>query len=183
LKYCKANNRSRNKPCFILVGGINGAGKSTFAQGRASFEAFAWDVGSDLEVINPDIVTKQLLSADSDLSLKKANLLAAKACEQRVWEIINQGTGSFAIETVLSTDKYKSVVQRAIEQNYHVQFVYVMVGSVNEAIERVRLRVSKGVVTLYQKTKLGAGGDALLPTLNGSGNTRLALGYFLMECE
>ncbi len=135
---------SSHSPWFILVGGINGAGKSTFAQGRASIQSFSSDVGANLEVINPDLFTKEIQCLNPRISLARANIQAAVACETRVRQIISEGTQSFAIETVLSTDKYKSIVESALANGYRVQFVYVMVGSVEEAIKRVKLRVSKG---------------------------------------
>lgn len=129
---------------FVLVGGINGAGKSTFAQDRAFADAFAIDVGPSFEVINPDLVTRELRGAHPEMDLDDANRRAADECERRVAHLIEQGTTSFAIETVLSTDKYKPVIRRALTRGIRVQFTYVVLSSVDEAIARVKLRVSRG---------------------------------------
>jgi len=48
---------SRTAPWFVLVAGINGAGKSTFAQNRATLQVLLNARGSEIEIINPDLIT------------------------------------------------------------------------------------------------------------------------------
>lgn len=78
------------------------------------------------------------------LPLHEANLAAARQCENQVDGLIRSADHSFAIETVLSTDKYISRVSKAKSQGMNVLFVYMVLGSVEEAVRRVRLRVRKG---------------------------------------
>ena len=78
------------------------------------------------------------------MPLGDANRRAADDCERQVRAIIEEGKRSFAIETVLSTDKYREIVLRARERGFQFLFVYVLLGSVGEAIERVKIRVSRG---------------------------------------
>ncbi len=95
-------------PWFVLVAGINGAGKSTFAQDPASIRELCGLTGApdEIEIINPDIITREILRENPQLSLDDANKLAADACEARVRRLVEGASRSFVIETVLSTDKY-----------------------------------------------------------------------------
>lgn len=131
-----------SRPWFILAGGINGAGKSTFLQGPQIAAAAGTD--DEVEAINPDVATLRILAEQPSLSLDEANRQAARECEAMVAGYIREAKRSFAIETVLSTDKYKQPVLDALAAGYGVLFVYVLLGSAEEAIERVKHRVSRG---------------------------------------
>ncbi len=76
--------------------------------------------------------------------MAEANVLAANECERRVDQFLSKGDRSFAIETVLSTDKYRNRVTKALKAGFQVLFVYMLLASPEEAIERVALRVKKG---------------------------------------
>ena len=129
-------------PWFVLVGGINGSGKSTFAQGQATLTALTQS-DERIEIINPDLVTRELQDR-LELPLAEANVRAAVACEERVDEFIRRADRSFAIETVLSTDKYEARITRALRHGFQVLFVYMVLESADEAVARVALRVKKG---------------------------------------
>jgi predicted ABC-type ATPase len=133
-------------PWFVLVAGVNGAGKSTFAQNPHSIKTLCGLTGAadEIEIINPDLITREIIRTSPSLSLDDANKRAADACEQRVRRLVEGGSRSFVIETVLSTDKYKSIVERAQVKGFHFLFVYVVLASVEEAIQRVALRVAGG---------------------------------------
>lgn len=129
------------RPFFLLVGGINGAGKSTFIQDPTSLRIVG--PAREFEIINPDLLTRAIQASAPSLSLGEANLRAAIESEVEIERLVAART-SFATETVLSTDKYKPVVKRAIRRGYEFLFVYVVLTSPAEAIERVRIRVSRG---------------------------------------
>jgi predicted ABC-type ATPase len=133
-------------PWFVLVAGVNGAGKSTFAQNPHSIKTLCGlsGVADEIEIINPDLITKEIVRTNSSVSLDNANKRAADACEQRVRRLVEGGSRSFVIETVLSTDKYKSIVERAQEKGLRFLFVYVVLASVEEAVQRVAMRVADG---------------------------------------
>src|SRR5262245_55959024 len=118
-----------DRPWFFLVGGVNGAGKSTFAQAPDTLLFLTGETGSDIEIINPDRVTTDIRVRRPAIPLNTANVLAAEACEARVDQLIKAAHRSFAIETVLSTDKYKERVKRAQAQGFNVFFVYLLLGS------------------------------------------------------
>jgi predicted ABC-type ATPase len=133
-------------PWFVLVAGVNGAGKSTFAQNPHSIKTLCGLTGAadEIEIINPDLITVEIMGTNHSLSLDHANKRAADACEQRVRRLVEGGSRSFVIETVLSTDKYKPIVERAQEKGFHFLFVYVVLASVEEAVQRVAMRVASG---------------------------------------
>ncbi len=132
-------------PWFMLVAGPNGAGKSTFSQNAALLrELIKASAADEIEIINPDTVTRAIQRKHPKISLEAANLAAAKECERRVRSLIERRSGNFVIETVLSTDKYKKIVERARKLKWKVLFVYVTLPSVKESARRVAHRVRKG---------------------------------------
>jgi predicted ABC-type ATPase len=136
-------------PWFVLVAGVNGAGKSTFAQNPHSIKTLCGLTGAadEIEIINPDLITVEIMGINHSLSLDHANKRAADACEQRVRHLVEGGSRSFVIETVLSTDKYKPIVERAQEKGFRLLFVYVVLASVEEAVQRVAMSHSLDLAT------------------------------------
>ena len=130
-------------PWFVLVAGVNGSGKSTFAQNPEAIKELCGLTGDvdEIEIINPDLITKAIIQADPDLSLAEANLRAAEACETRVWKLVEDASRSLVIETVLSTDKYKPIVERAKRKGFRFFFYYMPLYSVDEALRRIAHRV------------------------------------------
>ncbi len=55
---------SVRQPWFVLVGGINGSGKSTFAQDKQTLAALVDEEPLDFEIINPDLVTREIRRFD-----------------------------------------------------------------------------------------------------------------------
>lgn len=133
-----------NQPWFVLVGGINGSGKSTFAQSVDTVSALVEVDGREIQIINPDLVTQEIRRKDPSIELAVANKAAADQCEVLVDTLIKRGEHSFVIETVLSTDKYEQRVLRAKRAGFQVLFLYMLLESVEQSIERVRHRVARG---------------------------------------
>lgn len=122
---------------FVLIGGPNGAGKSTIASAHG-----ARSLLKDATLINPDIVTKGFQDKFK-LPADAANLLGVVQAELEVWKAISEGR-SVAIETVLSTDKYLSVVTAAKARAFSFILIYIALPSVELSIERVAARVLSG---------------------------------------
>lgn len=131
-------------PWFVLIAGVNGSGKSTFAQPAMIAGLLDESDANAIDVINPDTETQRIRSANPALSLGEANLLAARSAEKMVRDRIAEKRGHFAIETVLSTDKYRDIVIEAIRLGWRFLFIYIVVDSVEESIRRVAFRVSIG---------------------------------------
>jgi predicted ABC-type ATPase len=132
-----ASRPSSLNPVFWIFGGPNGSGKST-AYESANVEGF----GTSIWIINPDLLTARLRQAEN-LSLADANLAAVQRIE--AWlDATLRVHQSIGVETVLSTGKYRRLVELARALNFRTHLFYVMLDSPERNIERVRDRVLKG---------------------------------------
>ncbi len=133
-------------PELWIIGGPNGAGKSTLCS-AGSF----WGKLQSIHICNPDHETLQLLrklgypafaGVPADV-LMKANIQAVEETLRKVESGLE--TGEFvAVETVLSTDKYRPLVQRARELGGRFYFIYVSLASPELSLERIHRRVRRG---------------------------------------
>jgi predicted ABC-type ATPase len=124
-------------PVLAIIAGPNGSGKST-AFNRAGFklqERKFW-------IINPDLLTVRLAEAEA-LSLTDANLAAVERIERWLFASIDVHQ-NIGVETVLSTDKYKRLVEFAKSKGFEFWLVYVALDSPERNIKRVAIRVAKG---------------------------------------
>lgn len=125
-------------PWFWLIAGINGAGKTTLSR-EPVFQALL----GNIFIFNPDFLAAELLRDDPDLGAWSANVEAADQVEASVQERIGRGE-SFGVETVLSTDKFRRHVDRAIEEGFNVGLIYIGLATPELAIQRVQDRVAMG---------------------------------------
>ena len=137
-------------PWFWLIAGINGAGKSTLVAILRKQQII------NATYYNPDEITKWIVEnkelgrfvhgipegEPKDLDL--ANRHAADIAMDVVRITLETTDGSVAIETVLSTDKYREVVTLAKEKKRKFGFVYIGLESPEQSIERVAARVKRG---------------------------------------
>jgi len=124
-------------PVLLIVAGPNGSGKSSAYQ-DADIEA----VGRSVWIINPDLLAARIRDVEG-LELFGANLEAVKRIE--AWlEASIVAHQTVGVETVLSTPKYRRLVERAKTLGFDIWFFYVLLDSVERNVERVRLRVKKG---------------------------------------
>lgn len=121
------------KPHLWIIAGPNGAGKTTLVQEGALGAAL-----SSCEFINPDALTLEYLKqhginswaeAESQPELLKTTFIRAAEDSQRLLEQRVESGGSVAIESVLSTQKYCSVVKRVRELGGKFMLVYVALHS------------------------------------------------------
>jgi len=130
-------SRSAEPPVFLIVAGPNGSGKSSAYQGT-DFEAF----GRSAWIINPDLLAARIRDIEG-LELQAANLEAVRRIEAWLEASINAHQ-TVGVETVLSTPKYRRLVDKAEQLGFEVRLIYVLLDSPQRNIERVRLRVKKG---------------------------------------
>jgi predicted ABC-type ATPase len=123
---------------FWLIAGANGSGKTSVAS-KADFRAAL----SITEIINPDSITRDILSRHPDRKIDEANLEAVQLVEKSLDTAIDAGQ-SVGVETVLSTLKYLPMVLKAKSRDYVVSMIYVAVRDVEIAVGRVNFRVSVG---------------------------------------
>ena len=93
-------------------------------------------------IINPDLLTARLKDAEN-LDLIAANLAAVQRIEAWLDTSIEVHQ-TIGVETVLSSPKYRRLVDKAKAHDFEICFVYVYVRSVEIQMERIRARVAKG---------------------------------------
>lgn len=124
-------------PRLWIVAGPNGSGKSTLYS-ETDIEGF----GRSVWIINPDLLAARI-SEIEDCDLADANMQALDRI--RDWlDASIRAHQTVGVETVLSTDKYRSLVDAAKALGFEIRLIYVLLDNVERNIERVRLRVLKG---------------------------------------
>lgn len=118
---------------ILIVAGPNGAGKTTFARD------FLNTLSPGLPYVNADHIAAGLPpEASSQADFQAGRLMLAEldrlAAEGR----------SFAFETTLSGRGYLRRIRQWRSDGYHVTLLFRSLPSADEAVERVRLRVSQG---------------------------------------
>ncbi|MBN8994574.1 MAG: zeta toxin family protein [Rhizobiales bacterium] len=124
-------------PLFLIVAGPNGSGKSS-AYGNTDVES----IGRSVWIINPDLLAARIRDVER-LALTEANLEAVRRIERWLESSI-EAHQSIGVETVLSTSKYRRLVEKAKGLGFEVGLIYVILQTPELNVERVRLRVLKG---------------------------------------
>ena len=144
------NDRSEEKPLFLLLAGSNGAGKSTYIKNEHFKDVLnvlqkRFDIIplKPYQIINPDIISISHLMINPNIDETAANLWAVQEIEKSINKYFNL-CKSFAIETVLSTDKYIKYIEEAKTKGYITALIYIGIDSPETAIKRVRMRVKTG---------------------------------------
>lgn len=127
-----------------LFAGPNGAGKTTFTKSPA----FSLHIQ---HFLNADEVTRCLLAEKGFSSysvsppevLQELNLAAAERVFSEVQRLLASGS-AVAVETVLSTSKYRQVVEQLRNSGGIFNLIYVGLRSWQLSQQRVAIRVAKG---------------------------------------
>lgn len=125
-------------PLLVILGGINGAGKSSLARQLAAAPNTA-----HLVFLDPDKIAAEVRQARPELSLNAANFAGLRIVSERSADCLARGQ-SFVTETVLASVAHRQICEKAQANGWQVRLVYVGLPRVEDAIERVALRVSKG---------------------------------------
>lgn len=124
-------------PLLLVIAGPNGSGKSTVYR-DTDFER----EGRSFWIVNPDLLAARIHQTES-LPYDDANLQAVIRIED--WLVACIGVHkSIGVETVLSSGKYRRVVDAAKAKGFAIWFIYVLLDSPDRNVERVRLRVARG---------------------------------------
>jgi predicted ABC-type ATPase len=128
-------------PLLVIVAGPNGAGKTTIAAPGPGglLEIFGLDAA---ERLNADEEALRLI-ADGAPPGPDTQLAAARAIDARLAAAI-EARRSVLVETVLSSDKYRPLTDRARAQGYRTALVYVALQHYLLSARRVKLRVAAG---------------------------------------
>lgn len=113
---------------YTIVGGINGAGKS-------SLSGVLKEQRNDLGIIiDPDQISAQMGNDPYE---------GGKAALAKIDRCLEAGV-NFTQETTLSGSLPRKVAKRAKERGYLIRLYYVGIDSVEDSIERIQNRVRRG---------------------------------------
>nr|WP_234943642.1 AAA family ATPase [Rhizobium rhizogenes] len=121
----------------MIVAGPNGSGKSSvYANTDLDLE------GRSVWIVNPDLLAARISDVEKK-TLPEANLVAVQRIEAWIQSSIAVHK-TIGVETVLSTDKYRRLVEAAGALGFAVWLFYTVLDSPERSIERIKLRVAKG---------------------------------------
>jgi len=129
--------RKPERPILWIVAGPNGSGKSSFYN-RTDIEGW----GGTVWIVNPDLLTSTLMETER-LSQAAANLAAVQRIEAWLDRSIDVHQ-TVGVETVLSTGKYRKLVQRARNLGFEVRLIFVFLRDVETQLARIAIRVAEG---------------------------------------
>jgi predicted ABC-type ATPase len=124
-------------PRLWIVAGPNGSGKSTLYD-LTDIEGF----GRSVWIINPDLLAERLRRHER-LQPLQANIEALERIKAWLQASI-RAHQTVGVETVLSTDKYRSLVSLAKVHGFEIQLLHVVLRDVELNIQRVKTRAAKG---------------------------------------
>lgn len=129
--------RKPERPILWIVAGPNGCGKSSFYN-RTDIEGW----GGSVWIINPDLLTQRIVEQEGLLA-DQANLAAVERIERWLRDSIDVYQ-TIGVETVLSSGKYRSLVEDAQQRGFQVRMIYIVLRSAALQAERIRSRVEEG---------------------------------------
>ncbi|WP_395749784.1 AAA family ATPase [Prosthecobacter sp.] len=120
------------KPTLCILGGCNGTGKTTLARELLPRLGL-------MRFLNADEIARGLSPLDPSLTAFKAGRLLIEEARALI-----SAKSSFAIESTLSGKTYVAMIREAQAQGYRFLLHYILVGSADQAVGRVGLRVKIG---------------------------------------
>ncbi|MBX2964700.1 MAG: zeta toxin family protein [Cyclobacteriaceae bacterium] len=120
-------------PNLYIIGGCNGAGKTT-----AAYTVLP-EMLNCREFVNADEIARGI----SPFQPERVSFQAGRIMLNRIKELIEEGV-DFAFETTLSTKSYTTVIKTALSKGYKVTLIFFWLESPELAKERVKFRVANG---------------------------------------
>jgi predicted ABC-type ATPase len=128
-----------------LIAGPNGSGKTTLA------DRFFGKMLAKVQRLNPDAVTRSRLNrlgfsgfADVPSDVQNREFRSAAVDVEAAIEAMIRVEARIAVETVLSTDKYRPLVEAVLSLGGEVRMIYVILQSPDINVQRVARRVALG---------------------------------------
>ncbi len=118
---------------LYIIAGPNGAGKTT-----VSYTVLP-EILNCNEFVNADEIARGI----SPFNPEKVSIQAGKLMLNRIKELISKGE-TFAFETTLSGKYFIEFIKEAKEKDYEVVLLFLMLNTVELAIQRVETRVKEG---------------------------------------
>jgi predicted ABC-type ATPase len=129
--------RTSDNPVLWLIAGPNGSGKSTLYN-RTDIEGW----GGSVWIVNPDLLTARLQLVEN-MTLTEANKAALDRIEDWLRSSISVHQ-TIGVETVLSTAKYRPLIEDAKARGFEIRMLYVFLETLELQLERIQIRVSEG---------------------------------------
>jgi predicted ABC-type ATPase len=120
-------------PEIFIIGGCNGAGKTTAAY------ILLPNVFKTVEFVNADEIARGL----SPLNIEGVAFQAGRIMLERIEQLITANK-NFAFETTLSGLSYLKFIKKAKQKGYGITLFFIFLDSIELAKSRVALRVMKG---------------------------------------
>ena len=133
---------------------------------RASIDAPTGGVG----FINPDVLAKRISDHERTAAQSRRQSGIGRRIERWLHASVDAHQ-TVGVETVLATDKYCKLVERARAQGFRVRLIYVFLANANLNVARVRDRVAKGGHDVPEASTRPARA-ILRPALPGSSTSR-----------
>jgi predicted ABC-type ATPase len=127
------SSRSSRSPEIIIIAGPNGAGKTTFAK------QYLRQSETSYPFINADLVAAGL----APLAPDSVAILAGRLMLQEMERLV-AARRSFAFETTLAGRGYATRLKHWRALGYRLKLLFLTLPCVEQALGRVRLRVSQG---------------------------------------
>lgn len=128
--------RKPERPVLWIIAGPNGCGKSSFYN-RTDIEGW----GGSVWIINPDLLTLQI--SQQEPQVDNPNLAAVQRIERWLHDSV-EVYQTIGVETVLSSPKYRTLVERARQRGFDIRIIFIVLRSAALQVERIRIRVSEG---------------------------------------
>lgn len=117
----------------VIIAGPNGAGKTTFAREFLPVEA-------ELPIfVNADLIAASLSPGNPQAAAIRAGRLMLREIDEHA-----SAGRSFAFETTLSGHTYLHRIDQWRSAGFEVELIFLALGSAEEAIARVAMRVQQG---------------------------------------
>ena len=121
------------RPRCIVIAGPNGAGKTTFAREYLPTDARV------VHFVNADLIAGGLSPLKPELAA-----IAAARILLRELDRLSAKRADFAFETTLSGHTYVRRLQAMKRSDYRIAIVYLRLGTVDLALQRIAARVAQG---------------------------------------
>lgn len=121
------------KPRAVILGGINGAGKTTAAR------ALLADTLGVTTFVNADTIAQGINGFDPE----SVALQAGRILLERLEKLVTEGA-DVAVETTLAARSYANWVKTVTEKGYTTHLHYFWLASADLAVARVAARVASG---------------------------------------
>lgn len=130
-----------SQPVAIVIGGINGAGKTTAAKGVLTNELL------ELPFVNADAIATGLNAFSPESVAFEAGRIMVEHLDK-----LASASKSFAFESTLSGKTYHAFLKRLSSLNYNLQLYYFWLQSADLAVARVKQRVIRGGHSIPEPT-------------------------------